>query len=63
MFSLRCIEVRPNPTRRTNDFVFSAVSLATKAQPFAGHKTAPLLSQWPDFDWYRMNLPELMHGT
>jgi len=59
----RCAETRPNPTRRDEDFVRTAVALATRAQPFAGHKTPPLLCRWPDWGWYRMNIPDLMHGT
>ena len=31
-------------------------------QPFLGHKHAPLQAKWPDFDWYRYNIPDLMHG-
>ena len=63
LFAYRVEETRPNPRRRDTDFVREAVSLATKTQPFAGHKTPPLMCQWPDWAWYRMNLPELMHGT
>lgn len=58
----RCAETRPNPRRRDEDFVRTAVALATRAQPFAGHKTPPLLCRWPDWGWYRMNVPDLMHG-
>ena len=58
----RCAETRPNPKRRDEDFVRTAVALATRAQPFAGHKTPPLLCRWPDWAWYRMNVPDLMHG-
>jgi len=58
----RSIETRPNPRRRDEDFVRSACALATRAQPFAGHKEPPLLCRWPDWGWYRMNVPDLMHG-
>ena len=58
----RCAESRPNPKRRDEDFVRTAVALATRAQPFAGHKAPPLLCRWPDWGWYRMNVPDLMHG-
>ena len=62
VYACRSIETRPNPTRRDEDFVRSAVALATPAQPFAGHKGPPLLCRWPGYAWYRMNLPDLMHG-
>ena len=62
-YQYRCKDNRPPPRRRNHDFVRGAVYLSTSAQPFAGHKTAPLLLNWPGFDWYRMNTPEPMHDA
>ena len=50
------------PKVRSNDFVRKAVALASEKNPFAGHKTTPLLARWPGFDWVRYNVPEIMHG-
>ena len=55
-------ERREEPRKRDDDFVRAAVDMASKTQPFAGHKTAPLLGRWPGFHWWRMNPPEIMHG-
>ena len=56
------VEERAKPKTRDDAFVRAAVGLATKSQPFAGHKTAPLLARWPEFKWWRINVPEIMHG-
>ena len=60
---LRDVETRQKPRYRDDDFVRDAVAIATKTHPFAGHKTAPLLARWPGYNWYRMNVVEIMHGT
>ena len=55
---------RGKPLLRDNESVRIAVAFAKQRQaPFMGHKSRPLLSRWPGFDWYRLNDPELMHGT
>ena len=63
-YQYRCVEVRQKPKYRDDDFVMSAVALATNAQPFCGHKPqVPLLALWPGWSWRRTNTPEPMHGT
>ena len=62
-FANRTIERRQVPQQRDDKFVQSAVGVATEKNPFCGHKGAPLLSNWPGYSWYRMNVPEIMHGT
>ena len=55
---------RPKPRLRNNASVRTAVAFSTQRNhPFMGHKSLPLLARWPGFDWYRMNVPDLMHGT
>lgn len=58
----RNVETRPVPASRDDEFVRSAVGLATEKEPVCGHKSAPLLSKWPGYSWFRMNVPEIMHG-
>lgn len=62
-YEYRNTERRLKPRYRDNNFVRKAVALSTKPRPFLGHKTAPLLARWPDYDWRRWNVPEIMHGT
>ena len=59
----RNVETRPVPASRDDNFVRSAVGVATQKQPVCGHKSAPLLAKWPGYSWFRMNVPEIMHGT
>ena len=55
---------RSEPRYRNNEFVRNAVAFAKQRDaPFMGHKSTPLLSLWPEFDWRRHNIPDLMHGT
>ena len=62
-YEYRCVETRPKPRYRDDEFVMSAVALATPAQPFCGHKgEVPLLAGWPGWSWRRTNPPEPMHG-
>lgn len=63
MLSDRNVETRPVPASRDDNFVRSAVGVATEKQPVCGHKSAPLLAKWPGYSWFRMNVPEIMHGT
>ena len=58
----RNVEKRPVPAKRDDTFVQRAVGIATNKKPFCGHKTTPLLAKWPGYSWYRMNVPEIMHG-
>ena len=62
MYEFRNICVAPKPKKRDDEFVRVAVSLATNAQPFCGHKYVPLVAKWPSFNWYRFGIPEPMHG-
>ena len=63
LYEYRCVETRTKPKYRDDEFVKSAVALATKAQPFCGHKpVVPLLANWPEWSWRRTNTPEPMHG-
>ena len=63
-YEYRCVETRPKPKYRDDEFVKSAVALATNAQPFCGHKpVVPLLAMWPGWSWRRTNQPEPMHGS
>ena len=58
----RDVEERGAPKIRDDNFVRTAVSLATEKKPVVGHKMAPLLACWPEFNWIRYNVPEIMHG-
>ena len=60
-----CTEAtRLKPKYRDNAFVRKACAFVKQRNhPFMGHKCAPLLSRWPDFDWRRLNIPDLMHGV
>ena len=58
----RNVEKRQVPGLRDDKFVRRAVGVATEKNPFCGHKSAPLLAKWPHYSWYRMNVPEIMHG-
>lgn len=63
-YEYRCVETRTKPRYRDDEFVKSAVALATNAQPFCGHKPqVPLLAGWPGWSWRRTNTPEPMHGS
>ena len=63
-YEYRCVETRQKPRYRDDEFVRAAVSLATKAQPFCGHRPqAPHLAKWSGFSWRRMNQPEPAHGN
>ena len=62
-YEFRTIERREVPRTRDDSFVRRAVGVASENKPFCGHKTAPLLCMWPGYSWYRMNVPEIMHGA
>ena len=64
VYQYKCTEVRPqNCVLRSNASVNTAMSvIQVSGQPYLGHKYEPLASCWPDFDWYRYNVPDLMHG-
>ena len=63
VYQYRNDEERPVPTTRDDKLVFSCLRLAKeRKQPIMGHKSTPLLSQWPGFSWYRFNPPDLAHG-
>ena len=62
-YEFRTIERRAVPVTRDDSFVRRAVSVASEKKPFCGHKSCPLLSMWPGYSWYRMNVPEIMHGN
>ena len=54
---------RSPPKYRNDDMVRTACALACeRGRPTLGHKSVPLQSHWPDFSWYRQNVPDLMHG-
>ena len=56
-------EQLPTPAPRTLDFVIESLRcVEALGLPFAGHKSAPMPAQWPGFDWFRYNGPELCHG-
>lgn len=61
-YEFRNVEKREVPSRRDDSFVRRAVGVASERKPFCGHKSSPLLSRWPGYSWYRMNVPEIMHG-
>ena len=55
---------RRKPRMRDDEFVRTAVAFAKqRGNPFMGHKSVPLLSNFPGFSWYRINTPDAMHGT
>lgn len=63
VYQYRRVETRPIPRFRDDDFVRTTVMFAKrKRQPVVGHKSVPLLANWPGYSWYRMNTPDLMHG-
>ena len=53
------------PSRKRNgDFVRECVAVAEmRGEPFMGHKWMPMISNWPGFDWYRLNVPDVMHDV
>lgn len=54
----------PAPEPRTlRSTIQSLRCVEAVGRPYRGHKFAPLLAQWPGFDWYRYNGPELAHGN
>ena len=62
VYEFSCVERRAKPKYRDDEFVKAAVALATKAQPFCGHKpVVPLLASWPEWSWRRTNQCEPMH--
>lgn len=64
VYEYRDEETRPPPRLRTDELVrASAIYARRRRQPVLGHKTFPLLSNWPGFSWYRMNTPDLMHDS
>ena len=64
IYEYRSVESRPKPRYRDDDFVKEAVALATRAQPFCGHKTVvPCLAMWPGWSWRRTIPPEPMHDV
>ena len=65
LMRVRCstVETRQEPQCRTEDFVRVANIVAkTTGRPFLGHKIPPLPSRWPEFNFYRYNPGEVMHG-
>lgn len=61
-FEYNKVEVLPPPRKRNNEFVCEAVTTAMgNNRPFLAHKWMPLVSAWPGFCWYRLNVPDLMH--
>ena len=57
-------EQLPPPAPRTMVSVRESLRCAEAlGQPYAGHKSVPFPAQWPGFDWYRYNGPELAHGN
>ena len=64
VYEYSVVSTKPTPELRDNVFVRSATAFAKhRKAPYLGHKEVPLLSRWPGFDWYRLNVPDLMHGT
>ena len=56
-------ESRPKPRVRNDETVRLGVAFARQRDaPFLGHKSLPMMSLWPGFAWYRMNIPDVMHG-
>ena len=62
LYWCRNAERRQVPKTRDDEFVQMAVGIGTEKKPFCGHKSAPLLSAWPEYSWFRMNVCEIMHG-
>ena len=53
----------PTPAPRTLHTVIESLRcVEVVGRPHAGHKFPPLQAQWPGFDWFRYNGPELAHG-
>ena len=63
VFQYKNVEELPKPQLRDDDFVRHAVAFSKQRRsPYLGHKSIPLLARWPGFSWYRMNVPDVMHG-
>lgn len=63
-FEYSCDATREKPQLRDDSFVRSAVAFVKQRKsPYMGHKSVPLLSKFPGYSWYRMNMPDLMHGN
>ena len=58
------VERRPLPQHRDNKFVRECLQAGRQLRMnLLGHKHAPLIAKWPGFDWWRINVPELMHDS
>ena len=63
-YQFKNVSVLPPPRKRTNAFVSEALAVTkSMRRPFLGHKCLPLLASWPSFDWYRVNIPDMMHDV
>ena len=64
VYQYSAVSTKAAPEFRTNKFVRDAIAFATQRRaPYLGHKSLPLLSKWAGFDWYRLNVPDLMHDS
>jgi hypothetical protein len=62
MYQYNGREERTVPRYRDDDFVQEILSIASAKRPVLSHKFPPLISNWPDFCWYRvMCTAEPMH--
>lgn len=52
------------PKERDMELVQAVCAIATERKPILGHKFAPVICSWPEFDWQRvLTTAELMHGN
>jgi len=58
------VELRPKAPFRDVPYARRCLAVVEAVgRPTGGHKTAPLISRLPGFDWYRMSPPEIMHDS
>ena len=58
------VERRPPAQHRDTKFVRECLQAGRQLRMnLLGHKHAPLIAKWPGFDWWRVNVPELMHDS
>ena len=62
-YEYKDVSTRPPPRYRDENLLLAALRYGMQHnKPCLGHKTLPLLWNWPGFDWKRFNGPDLAHG-
>ena len=56
-------ELRTLPRMRDDNLIRDSIAVTKRIHgPFLGHKFVPQIAKLPGMDWYRLMLPELVHG-